>query len=81
MIATINKWGNGQGIRLPKAILELLGINVNDSVEIEIEDNKIIISKISTSKELTLDDLFKDYADDYKPSLIEWEKPKGDEIW
>ncbi|MDK9711187.1 AbrB/MazE/SpoVT family DNA-binding domain-containing protein [Acidaminobacter sp.] len=81
MIATINKWGNGQGIRLPKAILELLGIDVNDPVEIEIEDNKIIISKISTSKELTLDDLFKDYTDDYKPSLIDWGKPKGDEIW
>jgi len=60
--------------------LKLLGINVNDAVEIEVEDNKIIISKISTSKEMTLDDLFKNYADDYKPSLIEWGKPKGDEI-
>lgn len=81
MIATVNKWGNGQGIRLPKAILELLGINVNDPVEIEIEDNKIIISKLSTHKPLILDDLFRDYQEDYKPTLIEWGKPKGNEEW
>ncbi|SCZ80868.1 AbrB/MazE/SpoVT family DNA-binding domain-containing protein [Acidaminobacter hydrogenoformans] len=81
MIATINKWGNGQGIRIPKTILELLGINVNDAVEIEIEDNKIIISKLEVNKELYLDDLFKDYHDAYKPSLVEWGKPQGDEQW
>ena len=81
MIGTINKWGNGQGIRLPKAILELLGININDAVEIEVEDQKIIISKININKELSLDELFRDYQEDYKPTLIEWGTPQGDETW
>lgn len=30
MQATIQKWGNSQGIRIPKAFLEALGIREND---------------------------------------------------
>ncbi len=34
MQATIQKWGNSQGIRIPKAFLEAVGMGENDLVEI-----------------------------------------------
>ena len=34
MQATIQKWGNSQGIRIPKAFLEALGMKENDVVEL-----------------------------------------------
>lgn len=35
MQATIQKWGNSQGIRIPKAFLEALGMMENGIVELE----------------------------------------------
>lgn len=39
MYATIQKWGNSQGIRLPNVLLKSLGIKENDRLEIiQMED-------------------------------------------
>ena len=32
MYATIQKWGNSQGLRLPKALLDSIGLRENDRV-------------------------------------------------
>ena len=34
MYATIQKWGNSQGLRIPKSLLDALGIRENDRVEL-----------------------------------------------
>lgn len=43
----IAKWGNSQGIRLSKNILASIGIAdpINQKLEINVEDGKIIIEK------------------------------------
>lgn len=41
MRGTVKKWGNSQGVRLPKSILEEAHIKENDEVEFYNEDNKI----------------------------------------
>ena len=45
MYTNIQKWGNSQGIRSPKLILDKLGILENDEVELTTEDDQIIIKK------------------------------------
>ena len=45
MKTTVKPWGNSQGIRIPKDLLSLLGITVNDEVDLTIEKNRLIISK------------------------------------
>lgn len=47
MEAQIVKWGNGQGIRIPKLILQELDIQVNDRLRMEVRGNQIIIEKIA----------------------------------
>ena len=34
-VSKIQKWGNSQGIRIPKKMLEMLDLKVNDSISIE----------------------------------------------
>lgn len=46
MNIAIKKWGNSQGIILPKAILELLHLQVNDSLELEVVQNTIRLKKV-----------------------------------
>ena len=65
------KWGNSQGIRLPKKILKDLGIDINDKIEISLNDGEIILRKVK--KYIDLDDLFKDYKGDYREDFAEFE--------
>lgn len=54
------KWGNGQGIRLPKAILNMLSINEGDELDITATSECITLTPIK-KKGRTLTELFKDY--------------------
>lgn len=81
MQATIQKWGNSQGIRIPKAFLEALGMMENDLVELHRVDNNIVITKVKEKKELTLEDIFKDYDGEYVAEGFDWGSPVGKEVW
>ena len=81
MQATIQKWGNSQGIRIPKAFLEALGMVENDLVELNRVDDNIVITKVKEKKELTLEDIFKDYDGEYKTEEFDWGSPVGKEVW
>jgi antitoxin MazE len=50
MQATIQKWGNSQGIRIPKAFLDALGMMENDIVELRRVDNNIVVTKVEQKK-------------------------------
>lgn len=81
MQATIQKWGNSQGIRIPKAYLDAIGMSENDCVELERLDDAIIIKKAKKTGSLTLDDIFADYKDEYGPEEFDWGSPVGKEVW
>jgi antitoxin component of MazEF toxin-antitoxin module len=46
LTATVNKWGNAEGIRLPASYCKQLGIAAGDKVAMELEKDKIIIQSI-----------------------------------
>ncbi|WP_411752364.1 AbrB/MazE/SpoVT family DNA-binding domain-containing protein [Serratia sp. (in: enterobacteria)] len=39
----VKKWGNSPSVRLPVAIMEAASLRVDDTVEINVEDGRIII--------------------------------------
>ena len=81
MNAIIQKWGNSQGIRIPKSILETALFKPNDTVDIIAEDNKIIIKKVVHKKHITLEERLKDFNGEYIFEEVDWGKPMGNEIW
>lgn len=82
MHATIQKWGNSQGIRIPKAYLDALGMMENDQVELSRVGDNIMISKIKKETELTLDEIFKDYNGEANADEeFDWGSPVGREVW
>ena len=50
--STIQKWGNSQAIRLPKAILDIAQLSENEPIQIIAEPNRIIIQKSKMHKPL-----------------------------
>lgn len=79
MIISINKWGNSQGIRIPKSILEELKWKENEKLNMEIINGKIVIEKIKSRK--NINEIFQGYDEEYEPINMDWGKPVGDEIW
>lgn len=76
---TLQKWGNSQGLRLSKSVLDAALISENDTVEIIADKSGIRIRKAEHFE--TLDDLFKDYKGNYNCEEIETGDPVGNEVW
>ncbi len=82
MIVKLQKWGNSQGIRVSKAIIEQSKISVGESIEISAKKGLITIKSISKIREkYKLKDLVAQLPKDYKPSETKWGDPVGKEEW
>jgi antitoxin MazE len=79
MKVSVNRWGNSKGIRLPKAVTEALDIEENDSLNIEIKDGAVVLSK--PKKEITIEEMFKDYKGGSFQAEIQEFEPEGNEKW
>ena len=80
--AVITKWGNSHALRIPAKMLKKMGIDCNDKVYLETNEDRIIISKIPMPQKGTLEYLFKDYSgESFKTDLINPIEPTGNERW
>jgi antitoxin MazE len=53
LVMQVAKWGNSLAIRLPRSVVEVLGLKEGDSIEIHVADRKVFaIEKTRTSKQL-----------------------------
>ena len=76
----IQKWGNSDGIRIPRNILKSLNIKTNDILNIEEVNKKIIIS-IPEKKKVSLEEKFKEYKGKNLSKDFSWDENVGKEIW
>ena len=79
MTITVQKWGNSQGIRLPKYILEAINWHKDEKLDIKTENGKIVIEKKIERKNIK--ELFANFNGKYKPTDVCWGEPVGNEIW
>ena len=79
LTTTVTKWGNSQGVRIPRDILDNVKIVAGETVAIFSEDDAIVIKKISKKK--TIQELFAGYDGAYVPEEVETGSPLGEEIW
>lgn len=80
MTTTIQKWGNSQGVRIPKILLDTVKWSDNEQIMIVVDNGKLIIEKAKTKRK-NIKELFADYKGDYKPIEVDWGDPEGKEIW
>ena len=87
MYATIQKWGNSQGLRIPKPLLDALDLRENDRVELTQTGSEIHIKKAAASHRTLEERLVAFYGkpvdeitrlDDQE---IDWGKAEGSEAW
>jgi antitoxin MazE len=82
MLAKVQKWGNSQGLRFPKAILEEARMNVGDEVHVSVRGRKIIITPAEKVRgKYDLKDLVSRMPKNYRVEEVEWGTPVGKEEW
>ncbi len=87
MYATIQKWGNSQGLRIPKALLDALGLRENDRVELTQADGGIHIKKAAAVHRTLEERLVAFYGKPIEEigrmdvQELDWGKAEGDEVW
>jgi len=77
--STVKPWGNSQGIRLSKSVLEEAGIQVNDTIQIEVRENTIILKKVF--KHRTFEERLAEYDGKMDVQSFDWGEPEGREMF
>lgn len=81
MVAQVKAWGNSQGIRLPKELLALTGIQQDDYLDVEIVDGDIMLKK-TKKRHRTLEERAKEFGGKLGPyEEFDWGEPVGRERW
>jgi antitoxin MazE len=82
MLTKIQKWGNSQGLRLAKNLLEDAHLGVGDEVDISVKDGIMIVSPARRIRgRYNLKDLVARIPENYQISEIGWGEPVGKEDW
>ena len=82
MVSKIQKWGNSQGLRLPKHLLEEARIFVGDDVEATARDGEICIVRTRQVRgRVDLAELVDHIPEGYRTEELDWGEPVGREVW
>ena len=82
MLTKVQKWGNSQGLRLSKQVLEDARICVGDEVDVAVQDGIIVVApakRVRGTRDLR--ELVARIPKDYAPKEVEWGGPVGREAW
>ena len=82
MITKVQKWGNGQGLRLSKELLCDAGINVGDVVDVAVRQGTLVVTPIRRVRDgHGLRELVGRIPKDHEPEEVDWGPPVGREAW
>jgi antitoxin MazE len=78
MLAKVQRWGNSQGLRLSKQLLEQANIAVGEDIEIVAKKGQIILKK---TKKFDLAEMVSRMPKDYQVQEESFGTPVGKEVW
>ena len=82
MLTRIQKWGNSQGLRFTKALLEEAQINVGDEVQVSVHKGRIVVEPVTKVRgRYDLEALISKMPKGYRAEELDWGPPAGREVW
>jgi antitoxin MazE len=82
MHTKIQKWGNSQGLRLAKNVIEDACLGVGDEVNVTVQNGIIVVAPIRKIRgRYRLEDLVAQIPEDYHAGEVDWGEPVGKEVW
>jgi antitoxin component of MazEF toxin-antitoxin module len=82
MVTKVQRWGNSQGLRLSRQVLEDARISVGDDVDVAVRDGVIVVTPARRTRgRQSLRSLVARIPRHYKPEEIAWGAAVGREAW
>jgi antitoxin MazE len=82
MVTKIQRWGNSQGLRIAKRVLEDARLAVGDDVDVTTRDGLIVIAPTRRIRgRQSLKELVSRIPKAYKTKETDWGEPVGREAW
>ena len=82
MLSKVQKWGNSQGLRFTKTLLQEAQINVGDEVNVSVQEGRIIIEPVTKVRgKYDLKELVSKMPQEYHVEELGWGEPSGKEVW
>ena len=82
MVTKIQKWGNSQGLRISKDLLQNAHLAVGDEVDVGVREGMLVVAPVRQIRgKHNLASLVRRIPKDYKPTGEEWGTPVGKELW
>ncbi|NHB94628.1 AbrB/MazE/SpoVT family DNA-binding domain-containing protein [Photorhabdus cinerea] len=75
----VKKWGNSPSVRLPVAIMQSAALNIDDTVDVAVEDGRIIITPVK-AQEYSLDLLLAEITAKNIHEKVDFGAPVGREL-
>jgi len=79
-MATIQKWGNSLGLRLPQPLAAQLGLHAGSAVELAVEDGRLTVTP-RTRPRMSLEELLGGIPEATQSAEVDWGAPVGREEW
>lgn len=80
MQTQVKKWGNSQGVRLPKEVLEMAGFSLNDVLNVNVSNGVIMLTR--EFKHKTLEERAAAFGGELNlDGEYDWGEPLGREVW
>lgn len=80
MITKIQKWGNSQGIRIPREVLQQTRISIGEEIDLQVLDREILLKPVRSSRgKYRLSNLLSGKLKKFNE--LDWGSPSGKETW
>ena len=82
MVTKVQRWGNSQGLRFSREILDEAKIAVGDEVQVSVRKGKIIVEPLNRTRgKHDIRKLVAKIPKNYRAEEVDWGLPVGKEVW
>jgi antitoxin MazE len=82
MRAQLKKWGNSLALRVPTGLLAELNLSENSTVDLKVEDGKLIVAPMQKKKwKYSLEELLAGVSEENIHPETDWGSAVGEELW
>lgn len=73
---SLQKWGNGTGVRIPKKVMQAAKLHINQPLVVTLQDNSIVLTPLIDENELSIESML----DGVTPDLVDGEFKWGEDV-
>ncbi len=79
VMQSLQKWGNGAGVRIPKKVADAAHLHLSQQLVITLQNNSIVLTPVVEKKKLTLESMLEGVTPNMVGGELEWGQDMGAE--